>query len=46
MVEAVPKVDVQRYGIVDGNELAPGESADMSGVVEKPLQEKRLHVFR
>jgi UTP--glucose-1-phosphate uridylyltransferase len=42
MVEAVPKEDVYRYGIVDcgGNEPSAGESADMRGVVEKPKPEE------
>ncbi|NOG31634.1 UTP--glucose-1-phosphate uridylyltransferase [Halomonas sp. TBZ9] len=40
MVEAVPKEDVQRYGIVDCDEPDAGESADMRGVVEKPTPEE------
>lgn len=40
MVEVVPKEDVQRYGIVDCDEPAAGESADMRGVVEKPAPEE------
>ncbi|MEC7295638.1 MAG: sugar phosphate nucleotidyltransferase, partial [Pseudomonadota bacterium] len=39
MVEAVPQEDVYRYGIVDCDEPAAGESADMRGVVEKPKPE-------
>ncbi|QTF91059.1 UTP--glucose-1-phosphate uridylyltransferase [Halomonas sp. BM-2019] len=42
MVEAVPREEVQRYGIVDcgGEEPAGGESLPMRGVVEKPSPEK------
>lgn len=40
MVEAVPKEEVHRYGIVDCDEPAAGESADMRGVVEKPNPEQ------
>jgi len=40
MVEDVPKEEVQRYGIVDCDEPAAGESADMRGVVEKPGPEE------
>ncbi|MCA1772280.1 MAG: NTP transferase domain-containing protein, partial [Halomonas sp.] len=40
MVEAVPKEDVHRYGIVDCDEPAAGESANMRGVVEKPNLEE------
>ena len=40
MVEAVPQEDVYRYGIVDCDEPAAGESADMRGVVEKPKPEE------
>ncbi|WP_168016810.1 UTP--glucose-1-phosphate uridylyltransferase [Halomonas salinarum] len=40
MVEAVPRAEVQRYGIVDCDEPAAGESADMRGVVEKPSPEE------
>ncbi|XKF16239.1 UTP--glucose-1-phosphate uridylyltransferase [Halomonas sp. BLK-85] len=40
MVEAVPKEDVQRYGIVDCDEPDAGGSADMRGVVEKPTPEQ------
>ncbi len=36
MVEAVPQEEVYRYGIVDCDEPAAGESANMRGVVEKP----------
>jgi UTP--glucose-1-phosphate uridylyltransferase len=39
MVEAVPQEDVYRYGIVDCDEPAAGESATMRGVVEKPQPE-------
>lgn len=41
MVEAVPKDEVYRYGIVDCGNSEPnaGESADMRGVVEKPQPE-------
>lgn len=39
MVEAVPHEEVYRYGIVDCDEPAPGESAVMRGVVEKPKPE-------
>lgn len=41
MVEAVPKEEVYRYGIVDCADCEPnaGESADMRGVVEKPKPE-------
>ena len=40
MVEAVPREDVYRYGIVDCDEPAAGESANMRGVVEKPTPEE------
>lgn len=40
MVEAVPEEEVQRYGIVDCDEPAAGESADMRKVVEKPSPEE------
>lgn len=42
MVEAVPKDEVYRYGIVDCGNSEPnaGESADMRGVVEKPKPEE------
>lgn len=41
MVEAVPREEVHRYGIVDcgGDEPHAGESMPMSGVVEKPNPE-------
>ncbi len=40
MVEAVPQEEVYRYGIVDCDEPAAGESANMRGVVEKPKPEE------
>lgn len=41
MVEAVPKVLVSNYGVVDcqGHDLAVGESKAMTGIVEKPAIE-------
>lgn len=41
MVEQVPQEDVPKYGIVDleGKKLAPGESAKMHKMVEKPALE-------
>jgi UTP--glucose-1-phosphate uridylyltransferase len=41
MVEKVPQEDVPKFGIVDleGRELAPGESAKMHKMVEKPILE-------
>ncbi|MBT1450712.1 UTP--glucose-1-phosphate uridylyltransferase GalU [Glaciecola sp. XM2] len=41
MVEKVPQEDVPKFGIVDleGRELAPGESAKMHKMVEKPALE-------
>ncbi len=41
MVEAVPRAEVQSYGIVDcgGDEPRAGESMAMTGVVEKPAPE-------
>jgi UTP--glucose-1-phosphate uridylyltransferase len=41
MVEQVPQEDVPKYGIVDleGKQLAPGESAKMHKMVEKPALE-------
>ncbi len=38
MLEEVPRAEVNQYGIGDlnGKELAPGESAPMSSIVEKP----------
>jgi UTP--glucose-1-phosphate uridylyltransferase len=41
MVERVPQEDVKKYGIVDleGRKLAPGESAKMHRMVEKPALE-------
>ncbi|MCJ8273805.1 MAG: UTP--glucose-1-phosphate uridylyltransferase GalU [Psychrosphaera sp.] len=38
MLEEVPRSEVNQYGIADlnGKELAPGESAPMTSIVEKP----------
>ncbi len=42
MVEAVPREEVHRYGIVDcgGDEPSAGQSMAMKGVVEKPAAER------
>ncbi|TLF45914.1 UTP--glucose-1-phosphate uridylyltransferase [Halomonas urmiana] len=42
MVEAVPREEVQRYGIVDcgGDEPRAGKAMAMAGVVEKPAPEQ------
>ncbi|MBB3192621.1 UDP-glucose 6-dehydrogenase [Halomonas cerina] len=42
MVEAVPREEVHRYGIVDcgGDEPRAGEAMAMAGVVEKPSPEQ------
>ncbi|MBY5990783.1 UTP--glucose-1-phosphate uridylyltransferase GalU [Ferrimonas balearica] len=42
MVEPVPEEEVSKYGIANclGQELAPGEAAPMSEVVEKPARDE------